>query len=177
MYELYTGQEELFKGLWIHGHWDWQAKARPVIWLKFASFGYKQSDLREAVTDGLLKEALRLGIDTSEAGHSSHIFSWLIEATYKAYGQKVVILIDEYDKPIIDFLDDIPQAEANRDTLKWLYSVLKDSDLYIELLFLTGVSAFSKVSIFSDLNNLSNITLSPQGYTFGHHAARAGHRL
>ena len=165
LYELYSGQEELFRGLWIHEHWDWQAAPRPVIWLKFSSFGYKHSSLKEAIENGLREEAHRLGLDVTGAGRSTHIFSWLIEKAHEAYGQKVVILIDEYDKPIIDYLDDIEQAEANRDTLKWLYSILKDADPYIEFLFLTGVSAFSKVSIFSDLNNLSNITLSPKGYT------------
>ena len=165
LYELYSGQEELFRGLWIHEHWDWQAVPRPVVWLKFSSFGYKHSSLKEAIEKGLKEEAVRLGLDISGADSSTHIFSWLIEEAYQMYGQKVTILIDEYDKPIIDYLDDIEQAEANRDTLKWLYSVLKDSDPYIEFLFLTGVSAFSKVSIFSDLNNLANITLSPKGYT------------
>ncbi|MEQ8706992.1 MAG: AAA family ATPase [Phaeodactylibacter sp.] len=164
LYELYTGQEALFRDLWIHAHWDWEAALRPVVWLKFASFGYKQHSLKEALEIGLREEAARLGLDSSKVGHS-HILSWLIREAYNTYGQKVVILIDEYDKPIIDYLDDIPKAEENRDTLKWLYSVLKDADPYIEFLFLTGVSAFSKVSIFSDLNNLSNITLSPQGYT------------
>jgi hypothetical protein len=71
----------------------------------------------------------------------------------------VVILIDEYDKPIIDYMDDIPQAEANRDILKNFYSVVKDADSYIRFFFVTGVSKFSQVSIFSDLNNLKDITL------------------
>ncbi|MCO6493563.1 MAG: AAA family ATPase, partial [Phaeodactylibacter sp.] len=65
----------------------------------------------------------------------------------------------------IDYLEDVDQAENNRDVLKNFYSVLKDSDPYLELVFITGVSAFSKVSIFSDLNNLENITLSPSAYT------------
>lgn len=71
-----------------------------------------------------------------------------------------MILIDEYDKPITDYLHDIPKAQANRAILKSLYSVLKDADEHIRLLVLTGVSRFSKVSIFSDLNNLEDITLS-----------------
>lgn len=73
---------------------------------------------------------------------------------------KVVVLIDEYDKPLIDYLDDIPRAEENRTILKNFYSILKDADKHIRLLLLTGVSRFSKVSIFSDLNNLEDITLS-----------------
>src|SRR5690606_12527083 len=76
-----------------------------------------------------------------------------------ARGQ-VVILIDEYDKPIIDFLEDPETMEANRSIMKNFYSILKDSDKYIRLLLITGVSQFSQVSIFSDLNNLNNITLN-----------------
>ncbi len=71
----------------------------------------------------------------------------------------MVILIDEYDKPIIDYIDDIPKAEENRKILKSFYSVIKDSDNYIRFFFITGVSKFSQVSIFSDLNNLNDITL------------------
>ncbi len=75
---------------------------------------------------------------------------------------RVVILIDEYDKPLIDYLDDLPKVEENRSIFKTFYSVLKDSDEYIRLLLITGVSRFSKVSIFSDLNNLNDITLHPR---------------
>jgi hypothetical protein len=72
---------------------------------------------------------------------------------------KVVILIDEYDKPLIDYLDEKEQAIAHRQLLKTFYSVIKDSDPYIEFMLLTGVSKFSKISIFSDLNHLNDITL------------------
>jgi len=73
---------------------------------------------------------------------------------------KIVLLVDEYDKPIIDYLDDVEQAKANQQILKTFYSVIKDSDPYIEFLLITGVSKFSKVSIFSELNNLADITLN-----------------
>ena len=73
--------------------------------------------------------------------------------------RKVVVLIDEYDKPIIDYLEDLEQAEENREILKDFYSVIKDSDQYIRFFFIIGVSKFSKVSLFSDLNNLDDITL------------------
>lgn len=76
------------------------------------------------------------------------------------HGQ-VVLLIDEYDKPLIDYLDDIEQAKANQQTLKNFYSVIKDSDPYLRFMLITGVSKFSKVSIFSDLNNLFDISQHP----------------
>ena len=164
MNELYSGSRDLFEGLWIHDQWDWETQQRPVIWLKFATFQYKDYQLRDAIIAGLAKEAERLGV-TPPDGEMVHPLQDLLQKVNAHYGQKAVLLIDEYDKPIIDFLDDIARAESNRDTLKWLYSILKDSDPYIELLFITGVSAFSKVSIFSDLNNLSNLTLSIHAYT------------
>ncbi|MEZ4988147.1 MAG: AAA family ATPase [Saprospiraceae bacterium] len=164
MNELYCGAKELFEGLWIYDQWDWEANQRPVIWLKFATFQYKDYPLRDAIFAGLSKEAERLGLTPPE-NDMDHPLEDLLIKVNERYGQKAVLLIDEYDKPIIDFLNDIPHAEANRDTLKWLYSVLKDSDALLEKIFITGVSAFSKVSIFSDLNHLRNITLEPEGYT------------
>ncbi len=84
--------------------------------------------------------------------------------------KKVVILIDEYDKPLIDYMDNLEKAKMHQQILKTFYAILKDSDPYIELLFITGVSKFSKVSVFSDLNNLEDITMGRQfstltGYT------------
>ena len=95
-------------------------------------------------------------------------FSELIEALAKE--KKVVVLIDEYDKPIIDYLNNIPKAERNRDILKDFYSILKAQTHHIKFLLITGVSKFSRISIFSDLNHLKDITIHPRyakmlGYT------------
>ena len=81
-----------------------------------------------------------------------------------------MVLVDEYDKPILDALDDAEIAKANRDDLRGLYGTIKECDAHIELTFITGVSKFSKVSLFSDLNNLTDLTLDPAysaicGYT------------
>jgi hypothetical protein len=165
MHELYSGSRELFKGLWIEDQWDWEAQQRPVVWLKFATFQYRNNPLKDAIYAGLAMEAERLGVSLLPADALAHPLEHLLKAVNARYGKKAVLLIDEYDKPIIDFLDDIPRAEANRDTLKWLYSILKDSDPLLEKVFLTGVSAFSKVSIFSDLNNLKDLTLHPDAFT------------
>lgn len=158
MNELYRGNRELFEGLWIDNHWDWEEMQRPVIWLKFSSFKYKGNDLKKAIQEGIEEVAAGLNIELDHGAFVNPLQD-LIQKAYNQYGQKVVLLIDEYDKPIIDYLDEPGQAEANRDILKWLYSILKDSDPYLELVFITGVSAFSKVSIFSDLNNLYNLSL------------------
>ncbi len=164
MNELYSGSRDLFEGLWIHDKWDWEAQRRPVIWLKFATFPYKKIPLADAIVTGLSSEAARHGLHLEDKPEKHPLADLLKQVTQK-YGQKAVLLIDEYDKPIIDYLDDNAHAEANRDTLKWLYSVLKDSDALLEKIFITGVSAFSKVSIFSDLNHLSNLTIDPLAYT------------
>lgn len=155
--ELYAGEKELFKGLWIEDQWDWET-TNPVIHIKFASYGYHANPLDKAIDQGLNLEAGRLGVELGGADFKNRLQE-LIVKTQQKYGRKVVLLIDEYDKPIIDYLDDIPRAETNRDALKNFYSVLKDSDPYLQTVFITGVSAFSRVSIFSDLNNLKNLSL------------------
>jgi hypothetical protein len=161
--ELYSGQKALFEGLWIEDQWDWGVQ-HPVIHLKFATFPYKYNPLREAIAFSLQKEGEHLGVQLSDNPLSNPLEE-LIKKTFDKYGRKVVLLVDEYDKPIIDYLDDMEQAEANRAVLKNFYSVIKDSDPYLELVFITGVSAFSKVSIFSELNNLENLTLSRFAHT------------
>ena len=157
MNELYSGSKELFQGLWIDEHWDFEAERRPVIWIQFAGLAYKKRGLGEVLSEHLDHLATGLAVQL-DPGTPQDKFRQLIREAGKA--QKVVVLIDEYDKPIIDFLDDTAQAGANRDELKSFYSVLKDSDPHLEMVFITGVSAFSKVSIFSDLNHLENLTLS-----------------
>jgi len=94
----------------------------------------------------------------------SACFRELIEKAYYKYNKKVVVLIDEYDKPILDNIEkeNLDVAKENRELLRRLYTVIKDRDEYIRFAFLTGVSRFSKVSIFSGLNNLVDISLKPE---------------
>ena len=111
----------------------------------------------------------RSGVVT-EAVTAPGRFASLIEALHDCAGQRVVVLVDEYDKPILDALEVPEVARANRDFLRGLYSTIKSNDAYIKFTFLTGVSKFSKVSLFSGLNNLTDITIDPQysticGYT------------
>jgi hypothetical protein len=86
----------------------------------------------------------------------------LIQHMHQQSGQRVVILVDEYDKPILDNLTQAELARNMRDALRSLYSVFKDSDAHVKFVFITGVSKFSKVSLFSGLNNLKDITLDPR---------------
>ncbi len=169
MKELFLGSKDLFEGLWIEDKWDW-TQTNPVIHLSFTSIAYREMGLGKAISHELKRIASSYDIEYSSDNYSTQ-FKELIEQLYKKHG-RVVLLIDEYDKPIIDFLEKekIPQAEANRDILKTFYSVLKDASPYLRLLFITGVSKFSKVSIFSDLNHLEDLTLDENyatltGYT------------
>ena len=160
MNELYSGSRELFDGLWVQDHWDFEAMRRPVVWLKLARLDYREKGLSKALLDELHRIARTFNLTLAE-GTLKETFDGMLRHLADQHG-RVVLLVDEYDKPIIDYLDDLPQAEANREVLKSFYSVIKDSDPFLELVFITGVSAFSKVSIFSDLNHLRNLSLSPQ---------------
>jgi hypothetical protein len=117
---------------------------------------YKDLGLSEAISKELDFLAEEFAIQLTETNYALK-FRELIRKT--AVNGRVVILIDEYDKPITDYLDDIEKVEENRAIFKNFYSVLKDADAYIRLLLITGVSRFTKVSIFSDLNNLNDITI------------------
>ncbi len=157
--EIYQGSRELFKDLWIADHWDWD-KRHPVVHIKFAKSDYQGLGLAQAIFSELDKSAAELGVVLSKATFKER-FEELLILTAHTRG-RVVLLIDEYDKPIIDYLEAPEQAKANRETLKQFYSVLKDADPHLEFVFITGVSKFSKVSIFSDLNNLNDLTLHPK---------------
>lgn len=163
--ELFLASRELFGGLWIEQRHDW--RAYPVIHLSFNNLGYKEIGLVEALRLRLDKIAAEHGLTLSTPGITL-AFQELIETL--AVNGPVVLLIDEYDKPIIDYLDDLPQVSKNREVLKSFYSVIKEADPFLHFVLITGVSKFSKVSIFSDLNNLEDITISEQfnalaGYT------------
>ena len=167
--ELFEGNEPLFKGLYIHDHWDWSVRY-PVIRLSFGSGNFKESgDLQANLLDQLAAIERRTGV-VVEAETVPGRFAYLIEALHDRAGQPVAVLVDEYDKPILDALEVPEVARANRDFLRGLYATIKDSDAYIKFTFLTGVSKFSKVSLFSGLNNLKDITLDARysaicGYT------------
>jgi hypothetical protein len=140
----------------------------PVIHLSINKLDYQGSGLDIALQQALHETANHYQI-TLYSSTLKTLFAELLEKLAKQHGN-VVLLIDEYDKPLIDYLDDIPQAKANQQVMKTFYSVIKDSDPYLEFLLITGVSKFSRVSIFSDLNNLADLTLNRRfatltGYT------------
>jgi hypothetical protein len=168
--ELFAGNEPLFRGLEAHERWDW-GRRFPVVRFSFGG-GVIQSrpELDRRILALLRKNQETLGVVCRDPEDITDCFSELIEAARSAHGERAVVLVDEYDKPILDNLSNPATAREIRDGLRNLYSVIKDSDAHIRFAFLTGVSKFSKVSLFSGLNNLRDITVSREysalcGYT------------
>ena len=167
--ELFEGNEPLFKGLAAEQAWDW-SKQHPVIRVSFAEgVLHSVEALQQRILETLDHEAKINGLSYATDSIVGR-FIELIRHCQQQSGQKVVILIDEYDKPILDNLTHSDQARAMRDELRNFYSVIKGQDALLRFVFLTGVSKFSKVSLFSGLNNLNDITLDARysaicGYT------------
>ena len=157
--ELFKGNKELFEGLYIYDKWDW-AKKYPVIHLDFAEITYSNSDeLKSSLNKFVELTAEDNNVVIDKELPLSMKFAQLIERLHKKAGERVVILVDEYDKPLIDNLSkEGIYAEVKR-TLHDFYQVIKASDEHERFVFMTGVSQFSGLSIFSGLNNLNNITM------------------
>ncbi len=157
--------------LFLADHWDW-AKPHPVIRLSFAAGRLeKREQLDRHIHAQLEANARHLGVELPPPDTDVPLrFDALIERAAEAHARQAVVLVDEYDKPILDNLEAPDIARAMREGLRNLYSVIKGRDADLRFVLLTGVSKFSKVSIFSGLNNLRDITLSPEygtvcGYT------------
>ena len=170
--ELFEGNEELFAGLYIHERHDWSER-HPVVRLSFGGGNFKEpANLDASVMAQLEGVAEQAGVSPRYATAPER-FAHLIRTLHAHAGKRVAVLVDEYDKPILDALVEKPEvACANRDYLRGLYGVIKDSDAHVRFTFLTGISKFSKVSLFSQLNNLTDLTLDPVyssicGYTEG----------
>lgn len=165
----FGGQRELFRGLYLERHWDW-SKVYPVIHLSLGrGIVTTRQELDERLSILLTEIAENHGLSLRYRAVADQ-FSELIRGLQQTRQQPVVILIDEYDKPILDHIERTDVALALREGLKNLYSVIKDCDAHLKFVLLTGVSKFSKVSLFSGLNNLEDISLSPTfatlcGYT------------
>jgi len=168
---LFEGERSLFTGLTAEMRWDW-TRRHPVIRIDFGS-GVLQSraELDQRLHEILLDVQRDLGLP-DPVGHDSVTgqFAELIRLAHVKFGATVVVLINEYDKPILDNIADRATATVMRDGLRNLYSVLKGADAHLKFVFITGVSKFSKVSLFSGLNNLFDITLEARwsalcGYT------------
>jgi hypothetical protein len=159
---LLNGKKDLFKDLYIYDKWEFQEY--PIIRISFSRLPYENYNLVNAIKNELSRIAESYQIELSNEYRLKDMFERLIFALFQKYNQQVVILIDEYDKPLIDYLDKdrLAEAKENRAILKSFYSILKDADPYLKMVFITGVSKFSQISIFSDLNNLHDISLKDE---------------
>ena len=168
--ELFAGNEPMFRGLDIHGHWNWD-DARPIVPLSFDGQYAAQGDLENSIRTQLRiieRDAGLAPVSPSVAG-PEHLQE-LLDRLHRATGKRAVVLVDEYDKPILDALKKPEVARANREFLRGFYGIIKGSARHIRFVFVTGISMFSKVSLFSGLNNLWDISLDPRyatlcGYT------------
>ncbi|WP_419906872.1 AAA family ATPase [Hoeflea sp.] len=167
---LFEGQETLFEGLDIHPYWDWSAP-HPVLRLSFDGKYSAPEEIEGDIIEQLEAMERRYNLSpamTSDTGPRR--LRNLLDRLHDTTGRHVVILVDEYDKPILDTLGDPTLATANRDYLRGFYGIIKGSAAHVRFVFVTGISMFSKVSLFSGLNNLEDISLDPRfatlcGYT------------
>jgi len=172
---LFEGKRELFNDLWID-RTEWQWQKHPVILIDFSGITLNSpKSLGLGIHKRLTQIAETYQIDFHE-DYLKEGFKEIILNLYEKYQTKVVILVDEYDKPLIEHLgfgaNRLEIAKENRDLLKQFFGILKDADVseVLRFIFLTGISKFSKVSIFSDLNNLDDLTMQEEfcsilGYT------------
>jgi hypothetical protein len=155
--EIFSGNQELFKGLWIYDKIKWTKY--PVIHIDFSKIDYETPEkLKESIKKFLDNTAKNYDLSLDIEGSYKENFVELIEKL--SVKGRVVVLVDEYDKPIIDHLETgaIETAKKIQRVLKNFYGVIKGSDAFLRFVFITGISKFSKVSVFSDLNNLTDIT-------------------
>ncbi len=164
--ELFRGNKELFEGLWIYDKWGFEP--HPVVIFDFNSIDRETPEaLKEGLKFNLLDWAEYYELTLKTEQPTTKIFKDLLRELYKKYKRGVVILIDEYDKPIIDHLGEGEErfkiAKQNRDVLRNFFGILKGAEVVdiLRFVFVTGVSAFTKVSIFSEWNNLIEITAEP----------------
>lgn len=172
--EIYRGNRALFQGLWIEDKLDWQP--HPVILINFNGMDYREQSLSDALSQYMDKVAAQYQI-VLHGEHYKEKFQELIvrlaeQSVEQGFGpHQVVLLVDEYDKPITDLLENEQKVQEHVDTLKNFYAVLKAPEaVHLQLVFLTGVSKYGKISVFSDLNNLLDLTLDTRfatllGYT------------
>ena len=166
---LFEGREEAFRGLGIHDQWDW-SMTYPMVHLSFDGKYDEPGGLEHNILTQLDVIERNAGLPRASYQTGPERLIDLLDRLHREAGRQVVVLVDEYDKPILDVLDDPDLASANRNYLRGFYGVIKGSAEHVRFVFVTGVSMFSKVSLFSGLNNLEDISLDPRyaticGYT------------
>ena len=156
---LFSGNKALFKDLYIEKETDYAFEQFPVLQFNFANFGLKTANLEEELSNVIEEYAKEYEVNIVKTSIATQLKTLITNIAKK--GQPVVLLIDEYDKPIVDFLTEYEKAKANQEMLRRFFGPLKglEAEGYLRFLFITGVSKFSKVSLFSDLNNLTDLSI------------------
>lgn len=160
-HSFFEGKKELFDNL--------EAGKREYEWTQYPVLHFDMSMAKHQTLQGLhnildyilLNEEKKYGIEKTSDDENIRL-SNLIKGCYEKYGEKVVVLIDEYDAPLLDVLNDEKRLEENRQVMRNFYSPLKACDPMLRFVFITGITKFSQLSIFSELNNLQNISMMPQ---------------
>jgi hypothetical protein len=165
--EIFLGNKQYFKGLFIEDKIEW--KTYPVLHFDFSLIRFKEEGLVKAITFRLeqIAHSYQIALERESIGGK---FEELILKLKEKTGENIVILIDEYDKPITEYLEFGQVANEQRDILRSFYGIIKGSSAHIRFFFLTGISRFSKMSIFSELNNLTDLSFQEKyhnicGYT------------
>jgi hypothetical protein len=157
---LFAGQKELFSGLWIEGS-DFEWAEHPVLALDFSTLvGESKSALLDSLNRYLQRAAQEQGVVLDLEPWPSETFSVLLRRLFQ--GREVVVLIDEYDRALVKNIEDPRIIKENRAVLQDFFAVLKQDQKYIRFTFVTGVSKFSQVSLFSGMNSLDDISLHPE---------------
>jgi len=170
LYEIFSGKKELFNEYWIgkNSNYDWQK--HPIIQLDFSKIAHGNAqELKQSLCLALQKIAKNNAVKKLKISAPEDMLQDLVQAL-EANG-KIVLLIDEYDKPIIDHITNISVAEENRAILNGFYATIKALESSWRAIFITGVSKFAKTSLFSGLNNLTELSFDPTvaelfGYTY-----------
>lgn len=155
---FFSGERALFEGLAIE-RYDWKWEKYPVMHLDFGISNYSsERQLDEMLDSWLRRYETTYGISRPGANLNDR-FASLIREACGATGKRVVVLIDEYEKPVLDSLDDITLSDSYREKLRGFYGVLKSLDRHIKFVFITGITKIGKMSVFSALNNLDDISM------------------
>jgi hypothetical protein len=155
--EIFAGNRELFQGLWLHDS-PYRWEEHPVIRIDFSLYQVKSAAaLERSIKTHLRRIAREYQVSLGEGDYHEQFAELILEL---AAQNQAVILIDEYDKPLIDNIENVAEARRIQEVLKGFYTVIKGMDAYIRFVFLTGISKFSRVGVFSGLNNLVDLSLS-----------------
>ena len=165
---LFLGEKELFKHTWIENRWDW--KAYPVVHISLTETDTSTPETLQESLLNLLEDTYKTFGLTLDSRLLKVAFRRFFSSVYEKTGERLVLLIDEYDKPILDHLHEPEIAQKHRDLLRTFYSTIKDADPYLRFVLMTGITKFTKAGVFSTLNNLDDISYTERyatmlGYT------------